>query len=278
MFYRVFKYSVYLLLFLNIGLFFLEEWQANQHTLNGTFSTESLIESYAQTIDTLSWVILLFLFELETFVLDDRIIKGWTKWSLHGVRALCYIFIVYSFSGYLAKTLQLYQSEPTTLGSICSVELNTYSFMLDLDEYETILPGNCRELESARADSQLHILGRNRNIITDSTTLGNTRKLAWVDTINSATWIIVVLLLEFDVLFQLAHSRRRHVFELLTRAGKTSCYSILLAAAIYWGMYGTLLDFWDAFLWLTAFIFIEMNVFKWQHEAVPGGKPAVNGI
>jgi hypothetical protein len=25
-------------------------------------------------------------------------------------------------------------------------------------------------------------------------------------------------------------------------------------------------DFWDAFLWLVAFVFIEMNIFQWQRE------------
>ena len=26
------------------------------------------------------------------------------------------------------------------------------------------------------------------------------------------------------------------------------------------------LDFWDAFLWLVAFVFIELNVFQWREE------------
>ena len=41
-------------------------------------------------------------------------------------------------------------------------------------------------------------------------------------------------------------------------------YSTLLLAAIYWGFKGGFLDFWDAFLWLVAFVFIEMNVFEWR--------------
>ena len=26
------------------------------------------------------------------------------------------------------------------------------------------------------------------------------------------------------------------------------------------------MDFWDAFLWLVAFVFIELNVFEWRQE------------
>jgi hypothetical protein len=43
-------------------------------------------------------------------------------------------------------------------------------------------------------------------------------------------------------------------------------YSILLLAAIYWGIKGDFVDFWDAFLWLLAFFFIEMNVVEWRQE------------
>jgi hypothetical protein len=39
-------------------------------------------------------------------------------------------------------------------------------------------------------------------------------------------------------------------------------YTILFAAATYWGFLGDFLDFWDAFMWLVAFFFIEMNLFK----------------
>ena len=32
----------------------------------------------------------------------------------------------------------------------------------------------------------------------------------------------------------------------------------------YWGILGDFLDFWDAFMWLVAFVFIELNIFQWQ--------------
>jgi hypothetical protein len=43
-------------------------------------------------------------------------------------------------------------------------------------------------------------------------------------------------------------------------------YTTLVVAAIYWGFKGDFLDFWDAALWLFAFVFIELNVFEWQQE------------
>ena len=43
-------------------------------------------------------------------------------------------------------------------------------------------------------------------------------------------------------------------------------YPVLFVAAVYWGFEGSFLDFWDAFLWLVAFVFIEMNVLEWHEE------------
>ena len=52
----------------------------------------------------------------------------------------------------------------------------------------------------------------------------------------------------------------------ITKVIKFVLYGVLFAAAAYWGLEGTFLDFWDAALWLFAFIFIELNVFEWQSE------------
>jgi hypothetical protein len=43
-------------------------------------------------------------------------------------------------------------------------------------------------------------------------------------------------------------------------------YLTLAIAAVYWGFEGEFLDFWDAALWLFAFVFIELNVFEWQRD------------
>ena len=82
---------------------------------------------------------------------------------------------------------------------------------------------------------------------------------------NSVTWILVVLVLEADVRLQL---RGAYAGQWLfaSKVSKVGLYGILFAAAVYWGFEGDFLDFWDAFLWLFAFFFIEQNLFVWQQE------------
>jgi hypothetical protein len=100
-------------------------------------------------------------------------------------------------------------------------------------------------------------------VITDADKLASTRWLAWTDVINAVAWILVVLLLEADVRLQL---RGIYIGRILvaSKLAKLLLYGTLFAAAVYWGFEGDFLDFWDAFLWLFAFFFIEQNLFVWQ--------------
>ena len=87
-----------------------------------------------------------------------------------------------------------------------------------------------------------------------------------VDVINSANWLIIVFILESEVYLQLK-GKLSASFIFIAKWVKVILYSVLLLAAIYWGIKGDFLDFWDAFLWIVAFIFIELNLFEWNAES-----------
>ena len=74
-----------------------------------------------------------------------------------------------------------------------------------------------------------------------------------------------MLVLEIDVRLQ-ERNRFEGLALTISNAAKVVLYSVLLLAAIYWGLKGDFVDFWDAFLWLVAFVFIELNVFEWRQE------------
>jgi hypothetical protein len=253
------KYTVYLLLCFNVYLFLDEELAALQHTFVDGFSPGQLIQVFSASIDTAAWVILLLLFELETWVLDDRRIVGAVKLALHGIRGFCYIAIVYAFTGYYAELQTLYTVFELAQTDACLLLPGEYSLLLDLDEYAPLDDINCRDVGAPL--QQL----TGFSIIADRDTLDAARLLAWTDVINSGTWILVCLLLEIEVRLQLRGHLTGRVM-LLNRFGKFALYAILFLAAAYWGVAGSFLDFWDAALWLFAFIFIELNVFQWQRE------------
>ena len=92
------------------------------------------------------------------------------------------------------------------------------------------------------------------------------QRLALVDVINAGAWILVVVLLEIDVRVLTRWDDMSRYAVHLWKGVKLMLYTTLVVAAIFWGFKGNFLDFWDAALWLFAFVFIELNVFEWQQE------------
>ncbi len=260
--FQFFKYTVYVLLAMNIYWFFDEETTAAALQFSDGISGADIIEAFSATIDTAAWVVLLLMFELETYVLDDRHFTKAVTWSLHALRALCYAFIVYAFYGYIQNLTFLY--ETTTLAGVtdvCALLPAEWSWAVTLDEYAAVTAANCATFSDAAVLYQFNGM----SALVDAEGLKEIRYLAWVDVINAAVWLLVVLVLEIDV--RLQERNRLEGFALKSsNAAKVVLYGLLLLAAIYWGFRGDFVDFWDAFLWLVAFVFIELNVFEWRQE------------
>lgn len=262
--FQLFKYTVYALLTLNVYLFFAVEWAAASHRFVNGVALEDIIEGFAASIDTAAWVVLLLMFELETYVLSDEQFSRRVTWTLHGIRATCYAFIVYAFYGYVSKLLFLFDAVPlANVSDLCSLVANQWAYAVDFDEYEVITAANCATVSTATSFFQLSGL----TAVVDALGLRDITRLAWVDVINSAVWLLVVMVLELDVFLQ-EKNRLEGMILRVSNSSKFALYSLLLLAAIYWGVKGDFIDFWDAFLWLLAFVFIELNVFEWRQESL----------
>lgn len=260
--FQFFKYAVYLLLTMNIYWFFAEETSAASLQFVNGIDAADVIEAFSATIDTAAWVVLLLMFELETYVLEDRHFTRAVTWSLHSLRALCYAFIVYAFYGYIANLTFLYETTALSgITDLCSLLPGQWSWATTLDEYAELTTANC----ATYSDTSVFYQFKDMMAVVDTQGLKDIRYLAWVDVINAAVWLLVVLVLEIDVRLQ-EHGRFEGMALKASNASKFLLYSILFLAAIYWGVKGDFVDFWDAFLWLVAFIFIELNVFEWRQE------------
>ncbi len=264
--FQFFKYLVYALLTFNIYVFFAEEWAATAYRFSAGIGAGETIEAFAATIDTSAWVVLLLMFELETHVLDDRHFTRRITFLLHALRAICYAFIIYAFYGYLIKLVFLNGASPLPVVSdLCALVDGAWSYAVDLDEYEMLSAENCGTFSAAQSFLQLTGL----TAVVDLDGYREILRLAWVDVINAGVWLLVVLILEIDVRLQERNMLTGNILR-ISQAIKFVIYSILLLAAIYWGVKGDFVDFWDAFLWLVAFVFIELNVFDWRQETLQG--------
>ena len=262
--FKLFKYAVYAALMVNVYLFLAEEWAASAHRFVDGLVLADVIEGFAASIDTAAWVVLLLMFELETYVLDDEQFTPRTTWTMHGIRAVCYAFIIYSFYGYLSKLFFVMGATPLpNVSHICTLIDGHWAYAVDFDEYEILTAANCAAMSGA---SNFHQF-QGMTAVVDTTGLIDIIRLAWVDVINSGVWLLVVLVLEWDVYLQEANKLEGAVLR-ISNASKYVLYTLLLLAAIYWGFKGDFVDFWDAFLWLVAFVFIELNVFEWRQESL----------
>lgn len=254
--YQIFKYSVYLAVFINVFLFLVKDIASSAHRFSGNYTFAEFLDAYTSTIDTGAWVILLLLFELVTYIIPKEKLKGGLQWLLRIIRGVCYIIVVSSFFGYLGGLFWLQNFENSEIKTLC--EVTEKSWMIELDEFKTISQKDCKTL----AKSKQFFKYKDKEVYTDSYYLKETFWLTITEVINSLAWILVVVVLEIDVWLQLKNRFKGRVV-LVSKIIKNILYTTLLFAAIYWGIFGDFLEFWDAFLWIVAFVFIEMNLFNY---------------
>jgi hypothetical protein len=260
--FQLFKYTVYLLLAVNVYWFFVDEHAAAKVQFAHGLGWGDIKVAYVATIDTAAWVVLLLMFELETYVLEDEHFTRPVVLSLHGLRVLCYAFIVSAFVDYVNSLVFVQSVEPlVNVTSLCTLADGGWSYATGFDEYTAITAANCH----AFTNSTAFLVFSGTQAVVDFAGHADILRLGWVDVINSAVWLLVVLVLEIDVRLQ-EHNRYEGLVLTLSAVTKMILYSLLLFAAIYWGFEGDFVDFWDAFLWLVAFVFIELNVFEWHQE------------
>ena len=258
--FTLFKWLVYILLAWNGFQFLQQDLAASAETFGNTINWRNIVEAYSAFIDTSAWLVLLLVFEFETAIIPDEKLKGGLKWLLLLIKAFCYFFIVYAFYGYLSKYVVITDLLPFSVADVCSLVGTEWNYVVDMDDYPPIDAVACTALQGQQL---MQISGT--EIIGTREALDSAWGLAVIDIINAGTWLIIVVLLEIEVWLQLRHdltNRQLSVGKYL----KGVFYFILFLAAAYWGVEGSFLDFWDAFLWLVAFIFIELNIFQWHEE------------
>lgn len=87
----------------------------------------------------------------------------------------------------------------------------------------------------------------------------------FIDAFNAVTWILVVIVLEYDVYAPARLLRQRWRIHSLI---KFALYAALVIYALIWGFSGEFLNFYDAFLWILCFFVIELNIFKFEKTHV----------
>jgi len=261
--FRILRYILYAVLLGNLVYYLWEDLIAFRY-VDPNASLAKVFEAFAVTIDYVAWMVLILLFELETDFIPEEKFKGALKWTFNGLLIACYVVLVYAFYGYYAALADFYKYEPFPPEEVCSLVDENYAYVNMEVRPVQLTQENCGEF--AQDQVYKHVEDK---VIAAPAPLAASIKLSWIDVINAADWLLVVLFMEWEVMLRLRgtlSNRRLITFKTI----KGALYLILLANAIYWNIYGAFIDYWDAYLWLFAFVLIDLNLFQWEDEPRKG--------
>jgi len=253
------KWTIYSLLLLNWGYYAVEEVYIASHTLRqgGTFLQWT--EEFATTIDEFAWFGLLFMFELETYALDDALKRRWVKYSVHGMRLVCYAFLAHTVYARINSLVDVLAVEPSpVINELCQAAGQDISFGQNF-RYEIVSAENCSALSS---DSVFYML--DPSVITDSDGFALEKKHMWVDFEDAVMWLLVVWAIELSVWLQ-NRDITGGILMVVSHAARVG-YAVLLVNAAFWAWTGHWVWGWDQFLWIAGFWAIERNLSEWREE------------
>ncbi len=265
------KWTVYTVLIINFVFYVFEDWNRAVHTLHAGSTFLDWTSEFANSIDESAWFLLLFMFELETYVVADEDWKGWIAHTVRGVRLFCYVLIAHTVYAYIIVVANL---QPTVavenVSDLCGLTSADVSYVYNL-EYTEVNDQTCDELSG---ESQFYWLAEDP-VVSDMAGLNLERDLAWADLIEAVVWLLILLAIEIVVRLQ---SRGITGGALIStgNALKVFLYLTLIALGVYWATLSHWLYFWDELVWIGGFAAIEVNVSKWRDELLEDKNKLLN--
>jgi len=255
------KWSVYLLLIINFGFYFIEDARRAAYTLHAGSTFLDLTGAFATTIDESAWFLLLAMFEIETYIVDDKNWKGWVSNTVHGVRIFCFLLIAHTIYAFVIVVSDV---QPTVVvegvSDLCQMSNDEVSYVYNL-EYTDIDENSCGELSGA---TEFYRVG-NDPVISDLEGLNLERDLAWADLAEVILWLLVLLAIELVVRLQSRGIARSRAIS-YANTGKYVFYTALIGLGVYWATLSHWLYLWDELVWIGGFAAIEMNLSEWRDE------------
>lgn len=253
------KIVVYGLLFLNFFHYLGNDIEVARHTVRDDWTLLDWTQTFATTLDELAWFVLLILFELETYLLDDESFTPLRLRLMHIVRIICFVFIAHTVYAFSTIVWDLQWVAPIS-ADLCNLVEQDLSFARNL-HYVALDADNCRQLSSG---GRYFVFDKGQ-LVTDPAGMRVEKQLAWVDLLEVLCWLLVVGALELLVRLQERGISAGHALRSALWV-KWSAYGALWLAAAYWALRGHWIFVWDEALWILGFMAIGMNLAQWREE------------
>ena len=259
---QVVKLVVYGLLLINFVFYINDDWGRAQHTLRNGGSFLDWAAAFTTSIDETAWFVLLFLFELETYALTDAALTRKRIRMLHMVRMVCYLFLAHTIYANASSAIEHLQISPANITDLCDLADKGVSYTSNY-AYTLITPESCSAILSG---GQYFWLDGGASV-TDTYGYNLSRYMAWLDLIESVSWLGILFSIELVVRLQnkgVSGGKRIQVLNIIKRC----LYCLLWVAIAHWIYLGHYLYAWDEFVWIAGFAIIDMNVADWRQELI----------
>lgn len=257
---QLIKIAVYTLLIVNFFHYLGNDIDVARHTMHDGWTLKDWSTAFATTFDELAWFLLLFLLELETFLLSDEAFTRGRVMVMHALRLVCFVAIghtVFAFADYLLELDKAVVHSGTDLCQFVGMDL---SFARNL-EYTELDGANCDTLTTADTLFQF----AQGQALTDPAGWQVEWELAWADLIEVVVWLFIIVMIEVMVRLQDNGVTRGPLLK-FARLFNACLYGILWITAAYWAYRGHWVFAWDESLWILGFMAIGMNLSDWRKE------------
>ena len=262
-FQQAIKWVVYTLLIINFVYYIFEDWNRASYILTDSSTLLDWTAEFATSIDEAAWFFLLFMFELETYVLEDRTWKGWVAHTVRGVRIVCYLMLAHTVFAFTDTIVDL---GPTVAvenaSSLCDMTEADVSYVYNL-EYTDIDANSCGGLSTATEYYKV----ASDPVVTDMAGLKLEREHAWADLAEAIFWLIIIAAIELVVRLQ-SHGVTGGPIIVSANRIKYVLYTGLILIGVWWAWLGHWLYLWDELVWIGGFAAIEMNMSEWRDEII----------
>lgn len=259
------KLAVYSLLTVNFFLYVVDDVVRTSHTFQPGWGLFDWTSAFATSFDILAWLTLLFLLELETYLLSDEAFTRRRVRIMHGIRLLCIVAIGHTVLAYGDYLIKLQDRVEHSGVELCSFADTGVSFTRNLDYWE-LDADNCQTLSTG---STYYTFDKNQ-LISDRSGLDDELGLALSDFVEIVVWLLILALIELIVRLQ-ERGVTRGTTLMVAKTLNGVLYGVLWVIAGYWAWLGQWVFAWDESLWILGFMAIGMNLSEWRKDIEAGG-------
>ncbi|MEM6682443.1 MAG: hypothetical protein AAF607_09390 [Pseudomonadota bacterium] len=258
---QIAKWVIYGLLFVNFGFYLAKNINAAHYTITDQTTIMGWLAAFADAMDQFAWVMLIFIYEIETWWMDDDYDNKVVLGLMNGFKVLFAAMVVNTIISYSALAFELTQiKQAAPAGGLCSLADQGLAFLRNL-AYTTVTSDTCTTI----AYSGEIFRYPKDPVVTDMAGLQLDTGYRVLDVVEAATWFAILGFTELSVrlLDRGVYKGQLTEFE---KYGKYICYGLMFGISIFWLANGQYLYVWDEFLWIASFLLLELNMIAWRSD------------